>query len=237
MLQIEPFQLNNIMNTDTDHIHPSPNIFRPDSYWEDNDPLAAILRNVKGTNRRQMIRDYWNAGHIEDLDPALLADETDPGFRNFLECLHPSFMGGEYLLDLLPTEVEIARIELQSTTSDVISIRARHEPGSAHIHYRIIDEYDTTFEIDPETSAEPLTHDELVRLIDTVDQGDGGGLAIVYNQSNLDSGSDADSLRNFTNVRSDFYPDLFDHYDHIHEQWVAESMKHDEDAEDGPDES
>ena len=39
--------------------------FRPESYWNDSDPLAAILRNVTGENRRQMITDYWNAGRLE----------------------------------------------------------------------------------------------------------------------------------------------------------------------------
>jgi hypothetical protein len=32
--------------------------FRPESYWDVADPLGAILVNVKGTRRRQMIRDY-----------------------------------------------------------------------------------------------------------------------------------------------------------------------------------
>ena len=37
--------------------------FRPESFWaEAPDPLAAILRNVKGRRRREMIRDYYAAG-------------------------------------------------------------------------------------------------------------------------------------------------------------------------------
>ena len=31
--------------------------FRPESYWSETDPLTAILRNVTGENRRQMITD------------------------------------------------------------------------------------------------------------------------------------------------------------------------------------
>jgi len=42
-----------------------------------------------------------------------------------LDLIHPSFMGGEYLPDYRRDEIEIARIELESTTSDVISVRAR----------------------------------------------------------------------------------------------------------------
>jgi hypothetical protein len=42
--------------------------FRPESYWDVSDPLQAILVNVKGTRRRQMIRDYWEAGAIAERD-------------------------------------------------------------------------------------------------------------------------------------------------------------------------
>ncbi len=207
------------MQPPTDHSN------RPASYWEDNDPLAAILRNVKGTRRRQMIRDFWAAGRAEELDPALLADQTDPELKGFLERLHPTFMGGEYLPDLLPTEVEIARIELESTTADVISIRARREPGGERIHYRIVDEYDSTFRITPETTEEPLTQDELVRMIDTVDGGEGGGLAMCYTRMNAESGADPESLRHFTTVRSECYPELIDHYDRIHAEWVEQARR------------
>jgi hypothetical protein len=199
--------------------------FRPNSYWEDNDPLAAILRNVKGANRRQMITDYWNAGRIDELDPDLLADKTDPGLLQFLERLHPSFMGGEYLPDLLPAEVEIARISLQSTTFDVISIRARRKPGSKLIHYRIVDEYETDFEFEPTTSNDPLSHDELVALIDGANGAVGVGLALCFNEMNFEGMGDAESLRNFTTVSSLFYPDLEDHYEAVFDRWVEEKRE------------
>ena len=70
------------MSKKSDQVTPTTASFRPSSYWEDNDPLAAILRNVKGANRRQIITDYWNAGRIEDLDPDLLSDETVGSARN-----------------------------------------------------------------------------------------------------------------------------------------------------------
>ena len=109
--------------------------FRPKSYWNESDPLEAILRNIKGENRRRMVIDYWNAGHLEKLDATLLNDELDEEDRRGLGRIHPSFMGGEYLPGYLPGEVEIARISLQSTTSDVISLRARPTPSG--IAYRI----------------------------------------------------------------------------------------------------
>jgi len=67
--------------------------FRPKSYWEDLYPLTAILRNVTGENRRQMITDYWNAGKLDELDPALRADEPDGTVRQNLGRLHPSSFG------------------------------------------------------------------------------------------------------------------------------------------------
>ena len=213
------------MSTKTTQPAPAAFSFRPESYWEDPDPLAAILRNIKGSNRRKMITDYWNAGKIDELDPAHLADETEPGLRQFLESIHPSFMGGEYLPTLLPTEIEIARIELESTTADVISIRARRQPGDELIHYRIVDEYSTEFSITPESSEKPLALGELVGLIDTTNGGEYGGLALCYNGQNLQEWTSPETLRNFTTVNSTFYPDLFDHYDAIHEQWVMEALE------------
>ena len=222
------------MSTPTTKTKPAYFSFQPASYWDENDPLSAILRNVKGTNRRQMITDYWNAGKIEELEPTLLADDTNPRLRGFLEFLHPSFMGGEYLPDLRPTEVEIARIDLQSTTADVISIRARREPGNELIHYQIVDEYDTAFEIQPESSSAPLTQGELISLLDGSDgtnAGEGGGLAHCYNIMNLNGLREAEPLRHFTTVTSTVYPDLFDHYDAEHQEWCEECSRT-EDEED-----
>ena len=100
--------------------------FRPESYWVPaRSPLEAALRSVKGRNRREMIRDYHSNGLLPALSDNLLRDTLEEDTRRRLDLIHPSFMGGEYLPDYRRDEVEIARIELQSTTSDVISVRAR----------------------------------------------------------------------------------------------------------------
>ena len=54
---------------------------------------------------------------------------------------HPTFMGGAYLPNYRSEEVEIARIELASTTSDVISLRAR--PSGSRIKCKLVDAYAT----------------------------------------------------------------------------------------------
>jgi hypothetical protein len=74
--------------------------FRPDSYWTASaNPLEAMLRNMKGRRRRQMVRDLYAAGKLEGLSDILLSDSLDDEARNRLGLIHPTFMGGEYLPD------------------------------------------------------------------------------------------------------------------------------------------
>jgi hypothetical protein len=203
---------------------PSSLAFRPSSYWEHDDPLGAILQNVKGTNRRRMITDYWNAGRLEDLDQALLDDTLNDDLRRGLGRIHPSFMGGEYLPSDLPSEVEIVRITLQSTTTDVISIRARKEPGDRLIHYRIVDEYPKSnkFRYSPETSELPFTLGEMITFIDRASDCYGTGLGTCYNDYNYQETHDAEALRYFTSLSSEFYPELHPHYEAVFDEWLAE---------------
>jgi hypothetical protein len=198
--------------------------FRPTSYWEDLDPLSAILRNVTGQNRRQMITDYWNAGKLDELDPALLRDGSDEDLRRRLGRIHPSFLGGEYLPPYLPGEVEIARIYLQSTTSDVITLRARTVPEG--IAYRVEDEYKGVFTLPIAVSTEPLT---LAEVVYQFEQGRlkelewDGGLALGYNKMNADGGTDFEELRNFTRINSTFYRQLESHFENVYDEWLKES--------------
>jgi len=199
--------------------------FRPESYLGDSNPLAAILRNVTGENRRQMIADYWNAGRLEELDPALLQNEPDGDSRIRLGRIHPSFMGGEYLPSYLPEETEIARICLQSTTSDIIALRARPVPGG--IAYRLEDEYEGDFTLPIPLSPEPLTFAELIRQFEDgglVGLDWAGGLALGYNNMNAEN-TDFEKLRNFTRITSSFYPQLEEHFELVFEEWVNESCR------------
>ena len=58
------------------------------------------------------------------------------------------------------------------------------------------------------------------------------GFPLVYNEFNLvEGGSDLETLRDFTKVSSDFYPDLECHYSHVIDEWhdvVREQVKKDE---------
>jgi hypothetical protein len=199
--------------------------FRPKSYWtEARNPLEAALRNVKGRNRREMIKDYHGARKLEQLHENLLADSLDEQNRQSLGEIHPSFMGGEYLPNYDRSEVEIARIELESTTFDVISLRAR--PVGTRIKYRLVDEYSTEFRLPQQTSRQPFPLGELIRFLDSVEQvgvtdpsWNRFGFVLSANQCNLECGADLETLRDFTRVQSDYYPDLASHYAEAIEEW------------------
>ena len=198
--------------------------FHPKSYWDTfDDPLQAILNNVKGTNRRQMIRDYWEAGRIEELFDTHLLDELGEEERSCLSQIHPTFMGGEYLPDYAEREVEIARIELESTTADVISIRAKKD--GERIAYSIVDEYETEFSVSPMHSDKPLTLFELVGLIDAGKEE--GSLAMCYTVGNYrgDSLEDLDAIKSFTRVESVFYSQLNLHYEKLIDLWYKEEKE------------
>jgi len=214
--------------------------FRP-VYWDPaSDPIAAITRNVKGQLRREMIADIVSGRAAErapdeatrqlllDVHPDLLPDELDD--PNLLGRQHPWFMGGEYLPDYLPGEIEIARIVLGSVTMDVTSVRAR--PDRRLIRYRIVDEYPDIgpFEVldGPTISAKPLTFGEMVTLIDNI-RPNPKAWGRITSQSyvefirdlNTGSYSDLDRTAWFVTVTSSFYPQLRAFFEMRARQWLA----------------
>ena len=114
--------------------------YQPESYWEDSTVLQALLRDVKGVQRRKMIIEYYENEAIDQLDDKFLEAKLSDEQRKRLGLIHPSFMGGEYLPDCGEDETEIARIELRSTLADVISIRAKRD-GSEYV-YSVVDEHE-----------------------------------------------------------------------------------------------
>ena len=170
-----------------------------------------------------MIRDFFIEGSLEALCDELLPDTLDQAVRDSIGKIHPSFMGGEYLPNYARSEVEIARIELRSTTSDVISIRAR--PRGKRIDYSVCDEYESEFRLPQKTSNHPFSLLELICFLDAVEHGQADpswnrfGFVLSYNQCNLECGADLETLEDFTRVGSDFYPDLGLHYASSIAEW------------------
>ena len=136
--------------------------YRPQSYFWPITHDTHVIAAIKGERRRSEIRNAYDADRVTPLD-ALYASPTLPDEdRLALGRLHPSFMGGECLPDRRDTEVEIARINIDSTTSDVTSVYAK--AGKDRIRCRVVDEYwgDTLSENRTRSSKRPLSLGELI---------------------------------------------------------------------------
>ena len=218
--------------------------FRPTSYWDHGDPVSAIRSGIKGQNRRDMVTDFVTGqapAHLGEIDPSLLDDSLDEPTRTRLGGMHPSWMGGEYLPDYLPGEVEIARIVLESVTQDVISIRARRRRGGRRILYRVVDEYHEpgrpAWGCRPASSARPLTLGQLIALIEGARHPDFD----VHTESLADQLRDGQDLADpedivdFVAVESDFYPSVSVWFKAKAEEWLERKRRElgwDEEGED-----
>lgn len=188
---------------------PSSLAWRPTSYWDHTDPVSAILVNVKGTVRRRALRNALQGGAPDAPVDELMRDELPDDERKAWGRIHPACMGGEYLPAYLPGEVEIARFQLKSLLSDVISIRARR---AGRIHYRVVDEYPEhhTMTLSPRTSVRPLTLGAMVRLLWSVreSEGEGPGFMAYSIESGMEAGDDRETVAEFMTVESEIYPEL-----------------------------
>ena len=211
--------------------------FRPESYWEHDNPISAIVNNIKGTYRRNRITEIVAAEgeerEINETFPGIAAhpdfyeDDAGDDLRPILTGIHPEFMGGEYLPKYLPGEVEIARIELESTTADVISIRARRRTRKSRILYRVVDEYPENgqWEINVRSSARPLTFRKLVRLIDTAVSpliGPDEECDDLTDSMRNCVGDDWEAASRFVSVSSHFYRDIDEYYERKADLWLKE---------------
>lgn len=202
--------------------------FRPPSYWPDIASEEGFLSRIKGTQRRDIARRALQGEQLprlgddelyHDAMEFVLEETLDEEQRDRWGSIHPAMLGGEFLPDSNPDEVEIARIELASTTGDVIEIRAR-PTEDGHIRYRAVDEYwdaGSRIDVSPEVSNEPLTLGELIELIDTDRLCDRDReMAIEHGHT------DPDAFVNFVTVSSPFYPTLGSYYRQRAEGWQLE---------------
>jgi hypothetical protein len=186
-----------------------------------------------------MIRNFYEQGRLDQLVPVAAADGLSDEDREGLGAIHPSFMGGEYLPGYRRAEVEIVRIELDSTTPDVITLRARPIGRKRpQIAYSLVDEYETEYKIRPARTARPLTLGQLITLLDDVDtdvterEWLRHGWVLSLNESNrtLDNGDPA-PYRDFTRVSSEFYPELSKHYERLFDRWTDAYRRTDEESD------
>ena len=178
--------------------------FRPKSYFWPTGLETHLLSRVKGAERKAALKRLIDRGRAEDI-PALLAKSAlSSAERQALGRIHPAFMGGEYLPDLMPAETMIARITIASTTQDVTCVYARR--GQSRMHYRVVDEYEgqTLSGKNTRTSTRPLSLRELESFLS-------GAWSIfdVLDMNFGESGYDEDEMQAFVvDIASSFYPEL-----------------------------
>jgi hypothetical protein len=164
-----------------------------------------------------------------DADDPILTPALPDDVRAAASATHPLLMGGEYLPDVdeQTDEVEMARIELLSTTGDAYSIRARRADGA--IAYRMVDEYGNVFDLG--TSAKPLALGELIARLQGVDIGYSElgvrpTIPECFLEENLQNEVSVEGLRHFVTVTSPFYSDLEPYYrgrsDRFLDAWPVE---------------
>jgi hypothetical protein len=191
--------------------------FRPASYFWPMGLETHLLTRIKGAERRAIVEGLVRAGRVDEVSEFVAKSALDDQERRALGQIHPRFMGGEYLPDLMENEVEIARITIQSTLQDVTSVFARR--GKRRIHYRVVDEYEgeTLRGKAERTSTRPLTLGQLESFFN-------GAWALfdVLEMNFGDFGYDPDEIRSFASVTSQFYPQIGELYRQRIEAWTVE---------------
>lgn len=205
--------------------------FRPRHYWADRDPVSTIVQNIKGQNRREMIRSYVTGAtpQMVEMNDHYLDDTLDARTRSALGSTHPSFLGGEFLPDYGLREVEIARVVLDSVTRDVMSLRAATNRKGTRIVYRMVDEYNSEYFLSQKSSRRPLSLRELIAILDatTSDTLESLGEPFVENFASwqVENGTAPADAVNSALVESVIYPELGLYYVARLASWAAEAER------------
>jgi hypothetical protein len=195
--------------------------WRPQTY---DDPSLAKVCNIFGTVRRRMAWDHFADGGSPPPD-FVYAEQLDPHDREMWTRLAPANWGGEFLPPMEPGEIEIARVELRSTTGDVYSIRARKD--LADIRYRVVDENEGEFKLPFDRSGEPLSVRDLVRLLEETRFAgyEEPGLVRPFWVQQVEYGDQPEDAVCFASVRSVLYePHVTRIYEHFAADFVREHM-------------
>ena len=191
--------------------------FRPPSYFWPLGLETHLLSRIKGAERKAALKQLIDARRLDQIPNFLVQSALSDEERQALGRIHPVFMGGEYLPDLLQNEVAIARITIASTTQDVTSVYARR--GKNRIRYRVVDEYEggTLSGRNTRSSARPLSLGKLESFFN-------GAWSIfeVLAMNFRDREYDRDQLLGFVvGVESQFYPQIGELYERRIEAWGA----------------
>ncbi len=172
--------------------------YRPNDYFGRQDLQTTLLTRVKGTARREALREALETSQIDEVPDDIKNAAVSHAARQFAGSLHPYFMSGEYLPSVSEREVEIARIHIRSTTGDVTSVYARLV--GQRIAYRVVDEYqgDTLSTRFKRTSTRALTMGQLIDFF--------LGAWDLYRCLQANYGDDLAGMLRFFKAESEFYP-------------------------------
>jgi len=192
---------------------PSPRVF----------PMTAeklLLSRVKGTWRRDILEMAVEEDRLPEVDPFFTATSLSDEERKARSAVHPSFMGGEYLPDFEDYEVEVARIELNSVTGDVISVRGSQTQDG--FRYRVVDEYDNECLLEPNeiTVDKPLCLGDFGKFVCRT--------ANIAEIVSLNEFGDVREAKAFFRGKSTFYPQFSRYLSRTIEHLLPEA---DDDAE------
>lgn len=213
--------------------------YRPQSYWVFEDHAQRALATVKGALRRETAALFLGSDPSAPIDPKLLDQSMTPAERYELFRLDPAAASGEFLPDLEPFEVEIARVHYNSTLSDVVSVRAKWLDG--RIIYGVLDDFEEGGQSyktwSPSHSDEPLNMAELIQLMDTASRqphGDPEGwftglvqgpCRYQYYSESFERVPNFQKVRGFAHASSAFYPDLSSWYEDVDEEMCEECIQ------------
>jgi len=129
------------------------------------DPKLDVLRKIKGNTRRAFVADAIASDGLASIPPGWLAHDLSDALKAVLGAQNPRARGGEDLPDLEADEVEIARLTLaNSVHGEVSSLRARRDPRTKLIMFRMVDEYETPITLPFSRAPAALTAGQVVQL-------------------------------------------------------------------------
>ncbi|MFO0962034.1 MAG: hypothetical protein U0625_03915 [Phycisphaerales bacterium] len=135
---------------------------RPIDYFAPSSSLEeAVIRRIKGDHRKVFIAEAIRQDGLDSIPPQWTAHNLDELFKTMLMSRNPRNRGGEDLPDLDEGEVEVARVSLaDSVHGEVTSLRARKAGG--RIQLRMVDEYESEFDLPQTEIAAPFSAGELI---------------------------------------------------------------------------
>jgi len=189
--------------------------YRPTNYFWAYDRGIRLASNIKGAERKALYERLLKEGDSAACDELLTQSSLTVEQRRRAN-VHPAFMGGEYLPDCDPNEVEIARITIASTTQDVTCVYAKRVAGG--IDYRVVDEYEG-MTLDEETArrtTDPMALSELVQFFMTA-----WDLRMVLDANFVENGYPRSHARGFiVDASSTFYAQFGDAMGNYVENWI-----------------